>query len=65
MAIVEKVEVEYATFDGWNTSTANCKNWDSLPKNAQKYIKFIEDFLQVPSNNKKLIHILKHEIYFF
>jgi adenylosuccinate synthase len=48
MNILEKVEVEYETFEGWKSSISDCKTFDSLPANAKKYIKFIEDFLQVP-----------------
>ena len=29
-------------FDGWNESTVNCRKFEDLPLNAQKYIEFIE-----------------------
>ena len=48
MNILEKVEVEYATFEGWKEATSNCRSFDLLPENAKKYVKFIQDFLQVP-----------------
>jgi adenylosuccinate synthase len=50
MKILESVEVEYKTFSGWNTSISECRNFESLPENAKIYCKFIEDFLNVPSN---------------
>lgn len=48
MSILEKVEVEYVTLAGWNESISNCRNIELLPENAKKYLKFIQDFLQVP-----------------
>ncbi len=48
MHILEKVEVEYKTFDGWKSDISKCRTWDSLPVNAKLYLKFIEDFLEVP-----------------
>ena len=48
MEILEKVEVEYKTFAGWNTSISQCRDLASLPENAKIYVKFIEEFLNVP-----------------
>ena len=48
MNILEKVEVEYATFAGWQQSISNCRNFELLPHNAKVYVKFIQDYLQVP-----------------
>lgn len=48
MEILEKVEVEYKTFAGWNTSISKCRDLASLPENAKIYVKFIEEFLNVP-----------------
>ena len=48
MNILEKVEVEYATFAGWQQSIGNCRNFELLPDNAKIYVKFIQDYLQVP-----------------
>lgn len=44
-----KVEVVYETFEGWNDDISNCRKFEDLPDNAKKYVKFIEDFLKVPS----------------
>lgn len=43
-----KVEVEYATLPGWETSTENVRDFRDLPKNAQDYVRFIEKDLDVP-----------------
>ena len=32
------------SFKGWNENISNVKNYDSLPENAQDYIKFIESY---------------------
>ena len=40
----------YKSFTGWQSSTENCTKFSDLPKFAQKYILFIEDFLGVPVN---------------
>ncbi len=49
MDTLEKVEVVYETFEGWQQPICDCKDYDNLPTNAKKYIKFIEHFLHVPS----------------
>lgn len=47
---LEKVEVVYKTMPGWKESLSNVRNNDDLPGNAKTYIKFIEDYLDVPGN---------------
>jgi adenylosuccinate synthase len=37
----------YKKFNGWLKNTSGIKKWDDLPKNAQKYIKFIKDYCGV------------------
>lgn len=41
------VEVEYVTLPGWMTSTENVRNFEDLPKNAQKYVELLEQQLGV------------------
>ena len=53
MNVLENVEVEYVTFPGWMTSISKCRTFDELPENAKKYLKFIEETLQVPSKSFK------------
>ena len=42
-----KVKPIYKKFDGWLENTSGIKKWRDLPKNAQKYIKFIRDYCDV------------------
>ena len=48
LGVLDKVEVEYVTLPGWQTSIATTTTFDALPVNCQKYVQFIEDFLRVP-----------------
>ncbi|KPP71962.1 adenylosuccinate synthase-like [Scleropages formosus] len=48
MDILSKVSVEYRTLPGWKCSTEGVRSFTELPPEAQEYIRFIEDFLQVP-----------------
>ena len=41
-----EVKPIYKTFKGWKTSTCGIKNFYDLPKNAQNYINFIEEFVE-------------------
>ena len=43
----KRIEVEYKTFPGWQTTTAGIRSFDDLPENCQTYIKFIEEFVEV------------------
>ncbi|KAG4072864.1 hypothetical protein HA402_002607 [Bradysia odoriphaga] len=45
---LSKVVVEYVTLPGWEQSTRNVRKFDELPKNAQNYVRFIEQYLDVP-----------------
>lgn len=45
--ILDKAEVKYQTFKGWKTSTTGVTEWDKLPRAAQEYVEFIEQFLGV------------------
>jgi adenylosuccinate synthase len=46
--MLEKVKPIYETLEGWNEDISSCKTFAELPKNAQKYINFIEKNLNVP-----------------
>ncbi|MBA5851682.1 adenylosuccinate synthase [Clostridium sp. cel8] len=39
-------EPVYKEFDGWDDSVKDARDYDSLPENAKKYIKAIEDFTE-------------------
>lgn len=43
-----KVEVKYVTLPGWQKSTESVRNFDDLPKSAQDYVRYIENYLDVP-----------------
>jgi len=47
LALLERVEVEYKEFEGWNQSTTHVKKYDELPEQARKYVEFIEEFVGV------------------
>lgn len=42
-----KIKPIYQTFAGWEEDISQFKNFSQLPLNCQKYIKFIEEFLQI------------------
>lgn len=48
MDVLTRVSVDYQTLPGWCCSTEAVRSFEELPTQAQNYILFIEDFLQVP-----------------
>uniref|UniRef100_A0A8C6M0A9 Adenylosuccinate synthetase n=1 Tax=Nothobranchius furzeri TaxID=105023 RepID=A0A8C6M0A9_NOTFU len=48
MDVLTRVSVDYQTLPGWRCSTESARSFEELPSQAQNYIRFIEDFLQVP-----------------
>lgn len=42
-----KIKPVYKKFNGWLKNTSGIKKWKDLPKNAQRYIKFINKFCGV------------------
>ncbi|XP_029470710.1 adenylosuccinate synthetase isozyme 2-like [Rhinatrema bivittatum] len=46
--MLNKVEVVYETLPGWKCSTTEVRSFTDLPKNAQKYVQFIENYLCIP-----------------
>lgn len=49
MSVLNNVECEYVTLKGWQCDISKCTKYDELPENAKAYLKFIEDYLEVPS----------------
>ena len=47
-ATQEEVEPIYETLPGWMSPTNNCRTWDDLPANAQRYLKRIEELAGAP-----------------
>lgn len=43
-----KVDVDYITLPGWSEDISGITKYESLPKNAQKYIEKIEELIEVP-----------------
>jgi adenylosuccinate synthase len=48
---LEKVEPLLKSFPGWEKSTCAIKDYHRLPREAQDYVRFIEEFIQVPIRN--------------
>lgn len=46
--VLEKVQVQYESLPGWQTSIAETRKYEELPENCRKYVEFIEKFLGVP-----------------
>ena len=44
---LEKVIPIFETLKGWNTELKNSDGFDNLPSEAQNYISFIENYLEV------------------
>ena len=42
------LEPVYETLKGWKSNISNAKCWDELPKNAQIYLKRIEELVGIP-----------------
>jgi len=42
------VDVVYETLPGWEQDISKIKNYEDLPENCKKYLKFIAEFLGVP-----------------
>ncbi len=53
--VLQRVEVQYETLPGWNSDTSAARSFEELPENAQKYVRFIEEFVGVPGMTS-LIH---------
>jgi adenylosuccinate synthase len=47
-AILERVEPVYIELPGWENDITWCKKWDELPHKAKKYVKTIEELIEVP-----------------
>jgi adenylosuccinate synthase len=48
LELLSKVEVEYVTFSGWQTSIEEITSYGDLPENCKKYVEFIEEWTSVP-----------------
>ena len=48
LELFAKMKPVYKTLPGWSEKTSEIKNFDDLPENAKAYIRFIEEFLDLP-----------------
>jgi len=46
-ALLERIEPVYTTIKGWDSSTVDCRTFDSLPEQAKTYLNVIKEFLGV------------------
>jgi adenylosuccinate synthase len=46
---LERVEPVYEDLPGWQTPITECRRWEDLPGNAQRYFSRIEELLGVPA----------------
>jgi len=46
--VTDELKPEYVTFEGWKTDISKIKKYEDLPKEFTDYVKFIEDFVNVP-----------------
>ena len=46
--IHKDLEPVYEAHKGWMSDITNCKTWDELPQNAQKYLKRLEELFEIP-----------------
>jgi adenylosuccinate synthase len=46
--VFAKCRPVYKSLPGWKTSTQDCKSLADLPLEAQNYLKFLEDLLEIP-----------------
>jgi adenylosuccinate synthase len=47
-SIVHKVEGGLIELPGWHEDITGCRSIDELPANAQSYLEFVSDFLEIP-----------------
>lgn len=38
----------YKTLSGWKVTTSGCRSWEDLPKQAQDYLKYLAELMEVP-----------------
>lgn len=50
--VLQRVEVQYETLPGWNSDTSAARSFEELPENAQKYVRYVEEHVGVPSKTQ-------------
>ncbi|HIC88106.1 MAG TPA: adenylosuccinate synthase [Anaerolineae bacterium] len=46
--LLEQVEPVYENWPGWQAPTTECRTWESLPANAQHYLRRLEELASAP-----------------
>lgn len=46
--LLERVEPQYESFDGWKTALRSCRRYEELPQSARQLIELVERFTGVP-----------------
>ena len=46
--VIERMEIEYRTFSGWQQTTTSVRSWDQLPQQAREYVQFVEKEVGIP-----------------
>ena len=44
----KRVQPIYESFEGWEGTTAGARNWNALPGQAVKYVRFLEELIECP-----------------
>ena len=47
-SFLEKVEPLYTSLPGWQEDISECRSFEDLPREAQNYVRFIEEHSGVP-----------------
>lgn len=48
LVLNDQIQPVYKEFEGWQEDISVVRTWEELPANAQAYVKYIEDYVQVP-----------------
>jgi adenylosuccinate synthase len=48
LAVLSNVQVEYETMPGWAEDITNCRTFEELPENCQKYVLRVQELLGIP-----------------
>jgi adenylosuccinate synthase len=46
--VLSECEPVYEELASWSEELGGCREWDDLPRNAQRYVRFLEEALHVP-----------------
>lgn len=57
-----KVEVIYEKIEGWQSTTEGVRSLEKLPPNAHKYVRMIEEYLNVPGIKISLYLVVNNEV---